>query len=97
MKILVFEYITGGGFNKQELPDSLVSEGSLMLNALLDDLIRLNGFEITVMLDWRLHGIARDGVYAAGLPGAVAASVSATGINTTVIGPSMMFLKNLTD
>ena len=85
MKILVFEYITGGGFNKQELPDSLVSEGSLMLNALLDDLIRLNGFEITVMLDWRLHGIARDGVYAAGLPGAVAASVSTAGINTVII------------
>ncbi|MFA6051462.1 MAG: ATP-grasp domain-containing protein [Methylobacter sp.] len=87
MKILVFEYITGGGFNKQELPDSLVSEGSLMLRALLDDLIRLTGIEVTVMLDWRLHGIARDGVYAAGLPGAVAASVSVTEINTTVIGP----------
>lgn len=55
MKILVFEYITGGGFNKQELPDSLVGEGSLMLNALLDNLIRLNNHEITVMLDWRLN------------------------------------------
>jgi predicted ATP-grasp superfamily ATP-dependent carboligase len=37
MKILVFEYITGGGFNKQELPDSLASEGRLMLQALLDN------------------------------------------------------------
>jgi predicted ATP-grasp superfamily ATP-dependent carboligase len=54
VKILVLEYITGGGFNKQELPDSLASEGSLMLNALLDNLARLNGIEITVMLDWRL-------------------------------------------
>ncbi|WP_333875337.1 ATP-grasp domain-containing protein [Methylobacter sp.] len=54
MKILVFEYITGGGFNKQELPDSLTGEGSLMLNALLDNLIRLNSFEVTIMLDWRL-------------------------------------------
>jgi predicted ATP-grasp superfamily ATP-dependent carboligase len=52
VKILVFEYITGGGFNKQELPDSLVSEGSLMLNALLDN---LNGFDVTVMLDWRIN------------------------------------------
>jgi len=50
----VFEYITGGGFNKQELPDSLTGEGSLMLNALLDNLIRLNSFEVTIMLDWRL-------------------------------------------
>jgi len=54
VKILVFEYITGGGFNKQELPDSLTGEGSLMLNALLDNLIRLNSFEVTIMLDWRL-------------------------------------------
>jgi predicted ATP-grasp superfamily ATP-dependent carboligase len=55
VKILVFEYITGGGFNKQELPDSLVGEGSLMLNALLNNLSRLNGFDVTVMLDWRIN------------------------------------------
>ncbi|MDP1772491.1 MAG: ATP-grasp domain-containing protein [Methylobacter sp.] len=55
MKILVFEYITGGGFNKQELPDSLVDEGRLMLNALLDNLIRINRLEVTVMMDWRLN------------------------------------------
>jgi len=60
VKVLVFEYITGGGFNKQELPGSLAGEGSLMLNALLDNLIRLNrtganSLELTVMLDWRLN------------------------------------------
>ncbi len=38
MRILVFEYITGGGFNNQELPASMASEGILMLQALLDDL-----------------------------------------------------------
>jgi predicted ATP-grasp superfamily ATP-dependent carboligase len=54
VKILVFEYITGGGFNKQELPDSLASEGRLMLNALLNNLTRLSRFDITVMLDWRI-------------------------------------------
>lgn len=53
----MFEYITGGGFNKQPLPDSLAGEGSLMLNALLDNLIRLNSLEITVMLDWRLEAL----------------------------------------
>ena len=55
VKILVFEYITGGGFNKQELPDSLIGEGGLMLNALLNNLTRLNGFDVTVMLDWRIN------------------------------------------
>jgi predicted ATP-grasp superfamily ATP-dependent carboligase len=54
VKILVFEFITGGGFNKQELPDSLAGEGRLMLNALLDNLSGLNNLEVTVMLDWRL-------------------------------------------
>jgi len=42
VKILVFEYITGGGFNKQALSDSLAEEGRLMRNALLDNLTRLN-------------------------------------------------------
>jgi len=60
VKILVFEYITGGGFNKQVLPDSLVSEGELMLNALLDNLIRLNYLEVTVMRDWRCSDLAGD-------------------------------------
>jgi len=59
MKILVFEYITGGGFNKQELPDSLASEGRLMLQALLDNLrsyIEGNGITVIVMLDSRVNG-----------------------------------------
>ncbi len=60
MRILVFEYITGGGFNNQELPASLASEGLLMLQALLDDLreIMIYGREqpisIWVMMDERL-------------------------------------------
>ncbi len=56
-----------------------------MLNALLDNLRSHVGIEITVMLDWRLHAIARDGVYAENLPGAVAAPVNMTGINTVTI------------
>lgn len=55
VKILVFEYITGGGFNRQALPDFLAGEGSLMLNALLDNLVRFNNLDITVMLDERLN------------------------------------------
>jgi len=87
VKILVFEYITGGGFNKQELPDSLASEGRLMLDALLENLAGVNDAEVTVMLDSRLHNIAKDGVYVENQPGAVAASVSMTGINTVTINP----------
>ncbi len=49
----MFEYITGGGLNKQALPDSLAAEGHLMLNALLENLISLNNLQITVMLDAR--------------------------------------------
>lgn len=56
MKILVFEYITGGGFNKQKLPDSLASEGRLMLQALLDNLSGISGIELVVMLDSRVTG-----------------------------------------
>lgn len=62
MKILVFEYITGGGFNKQELPDSLASEGRLMLQALVNNLRSHaehgngNGITVLVMLDDRVNG-----------------------------------------
>ncbi|MDD5580907.1 MAG: ATP-grasp domain-containing protein [Methylobacter sp.] len=56
VKILVFEYITGGGFNQQELPDSLSSEGFLMLQALLDNFSGIPGVELIVMLDWRMIG-----------------------------------------
>jgi predicted ATP-grasp superfamily ATP-dependent carboligase len=54
MKILVFEYISGGGFNRNELPAPLVREGLLMLKALLDGLWEITGVEVTVMLDARL-------------------------------------------
>jgi predicted ATP-grasp superfamily ATP-dependent carboligase len=54
MKILVFEYISGGGFNGEELPAPLAREGLLMLQALLDGLGGIEGLHITVMLDARL-------------------------------------------
>ena len=76
MKILVFEYITGGGFNKQELPDSLASEGRLMLQALLDNLRSYaehgngNGITVVVMLDSRVNG-----------------SINTAGFDTVIIKP----------
>jgi len=54
MKILVFEYITGGGFNQQELPEFLIGEGRLMLNEVLACFSRIANIELTVMLDWRV-------------------------------------------
>ena len=60
MKILVFEYITGGGLNKQALPESLLQEGRLMLDALLADFKQLTllpqyaELSVLVMLDARL-------------------------------------------
>ncbi|MGR9013542.1 MAG: ATP-grasp domain-containing protein [Gammaproteobacteria bacterium] len=60
VKILVVEYITGGGFNKQALPDSLAGEGGLMLKALLNNLTRLNNLDVTVMLDWRCSNLVCD-------------------------------------
>ena len=54
MRLLVFEFITGGGFINQPLPPSLLQEGYLMRNALLDDLRVLNGLELLVSHDERV-------------------------------------------
>ncbi len=53
MKILVFEYIVGGGFAGQVLPSSLASEGGLMLQALIDDLKSVPELSLLVPLDRR--------------------------------------------
>lgn len=53
MKILVFEYVTGGGFISEHIPDSLASEGLLMLKALLRDLSEIAGIDLILMLDAR--------------------------------------------
>ncbi len=54
LKILVFEYITGGGLNKSELPESLAKEGLLMLRSLVDGLTRIGNLGLTIMLDHRM-------------------------------------------
>jgi tyramine---L-glutamate ligase len=55
LKILVFEYITGGGFNKTELPEPLAKEGLLMLQALVDDLVEIIMIDFLMMLDCRVE------------------------------------------
>lgn len=53
MKILVFEYVTGGGFSRERIPDTLATEGLLMLKALLQDLSEIANIKLIVMLDIR--------------------------------------------
>ena len=54
LKILVCEYITGGGFNTTALPDHLAQEGLLMLQGLLDNLNDLTDIHYQVLLDSRI-------------------------------------------
>jgi tyramine---L-glutamate ligase len=56
LKILVFEYITGGGLNKSDLPESLAREGLLMLQSLIDNLAGIEMIEFLIMLDCRMIG-----------------------------------------
>ncbi len=53
-KILVCEFITGGGLSDAPLSQSLVNEGMQMRDALLRDLSELAHYEVSVMQDARL-------------------------------------------
>jgi tyramine---L-glutamate ligase len=63
-KILIHEYITGGGWKEPELPEGLASEGFLMLSALLDDLMKWGKFTVCTTIDKRLtqKSIAADSI-----------------------------------
>ncbi len=52
-KIFIFEFISGGGFNKGTLPISLFCEGFAMLRASIEDFKSLD-FEIETLLDDRI-------------------------------------------
>ncbi len=54
MRIFVFEYVTGGGLAGCPMLSELVSEGDLMLRALLDDLTAIPGVEVEISRDQRL-------------------------------------------
>ena len=53
MKILLYEYVSGGGFAGESIPSSILSEGFAMLRGLSDD-FKAAGHIVTVMLDSRL-------------------------------------------
>ena len=54
MKILVSEFITGGGLAGQALPESLFREGEMMLAALLSDLQEITHVDLYITRDARL-------------------------------------------
>lgn len=54
MRILVFEYVTGGGLRDVGLPPSLFREGERMLRALVADLVAVAGVRVQIMRDDRL-------------------------------------------
>lgn len=58
MKLLVFEYITGGGLAGHDLPASLAAEGRMMLQALLNDLKSLPDLQLILPLDERCLDIS---------------------------------------
>ncbi|WP_367154586.1 ATP-grasp domain-containing protein [Methylomonas sp. HYX-M1] len=53
MKILVFEYVCGGGLAGEPIPASMAKEGRMMLQALLNELKQLPGVRIMLPLDQR--------------------------------------------
>lgn len=53
MRLLVFEFITGGGLLGEPLPESLRREGEMMRDALLADLAKRPEIEVSVMRDPR--------------------------------------------
>ena len=56
-RIFIFEYISGGGFNKIAIPLSLFSEGFGMLKVSILDFKSL-GFEVKTSLDYRIRSLA---------------------------------------
>lgn len=54
MRLLVFEFITGGGFVDNSVPASLLQEAYLMRNALLADLSEIIDLDILVLQDRQL-------------------------------------------
>ena len=56
-RIFIFEFASGGGFNRVNIPISLFSEGFGMLRSIIKDFKSL-GFEIYTLLDYRIHHIS---------------------------------------
>lgn len=53
MNLLIFEYVSGGGYANQKLSSSILSEGYGMLRSLISD-CKAAGHNVTILLDSRL-------------------------------------------
>jgi predicted ATP-grasp superfamily ATP-dependent carboligase len=54
LKVFVCEFVTGGGLYREPLPASLLYEGELMRNAVLQDLSQIENLHVTVTSDFRV-------------------------------------------
>ena len=54
MRLLICEYVTGGGFAGAPLPPGLAREGDMMLHALVKDVAALEGVDVVSVRDARL-------------------------------------------
>jgi len=57
-RIFVFEFVSGGGFNKIEIPPSLFCEGFAMLKSIITDFNEI-GFEVNTLLDYRINWLTQ--------------------------------------
>jgi predicted ATP-grasp superfamily ATP-dependent carboligase len=53
LKVLIYEYVSGGGFTHKSIPPSILSEGFGMLRTLISD-VKAAGHSVTTVLDSRL-------------------------------------------
>ncbi len=58
MRLFICEFITGGGLQDKELPDALIREGNMMLEALLRDLLEMGITDIITTRDDRLDALS---------------------------------------
>jgi predicted ATP-grasp superfamily ATP-dependent carboligase len=58
LKILIVEYVTGGGLRREPIPPALAREGDQMLRALTRDLLALPDAELVVLRDDRFELVA---------------------------------------
>lgn len=49
LKVLIFEYVTSGGFPAECVPESLANEGKMMVDALLRNFVALQNTDVRVM------------------------------------------------
>ena len=56
LKLLIYEYISGGGFAEKPMPSSILSEGFSMLRTLISD-FKASGHSVTTVLDSRLAAL----------------------------------------